>query len=436
MNKHYLLIIVTFTLKILAMEDTKLVPLAGPAQFSPSGRLLLVFEEEKVALHETLSGRKLGELENRGAIPDNQRCHLVFSPQETYLGFKNQIWTLSNQKEHLQGISKSQTIQAWNTQETFFLTESLNSATPTYMVNDATGVAKSTSISFPSASAVTDFAICHDGNLLAFSFHFLHSTYSSKTVLINRENSGVPFYVEDGYKTIFFPDNIHALVSKTDAHVCVINAQLGQLLHTYLCGNSLINRTPCKVDIKNMQSTVTHSSAQDYFCRISYDGKNFTFQKIAKPAIDQKLLSNTKSYRLKRAQKGPQLYLHHLANASQEPQLLLDSVNTQEKDASFCGNYDEHVVLETRPKTNLCIVRPFSAAMQKIPYSKVTISPDTYSLEITTPQDRHILCILPHAYDLLARERNSYFNLLTQDLRNYLRYFQTPQDDSTKATHD
>lgn len=173
MNIHYLLFIVAFTLKTFSMEDYKLVPLAGPAQFSPSGRLLLVFEEEKVALHESLTGKKLGELENIGTIPDNQRCHLVFSPRETYLGFKNQIWTLSNQKEHLQGVFKNQTIQAWNTQETIFLTESLNSAPPTYYVNDATGLVASFPISFPSAP--THFAISHDGNLLAFTYPVVYN---------------------------------------------------------------------------------------------------------------------------------------------------------------------------------------------------------------------------------------------------------------------
>lgn len=377
MNIHYLLFIVTFTLKILAMEDGKLVPLPGPAQFSPSGKFLLVIGKQNISVHDTNTGKSLGALEGITPKQYGGPQPFTFSPRETYLAYRNKIWALTSQKLLLPHSIRPVNVKTyWNTLETIFITS--RDSNNRDVVSDAlTGKQLNTLNPLSQIPGILN----DNGTLIAYVYtlaHPIHDRYPQtllqiNRVAINQQTCEVP----NGQKIVFFSDNEHALVSKPGADVVLLNAAKGQPLRTFVCGASsalvgtLTDRTACTIKTQGMKSIITHPSAKEYFCTINHDGKDFYFEKRDKTLI--------------------------------------------------------------RPKT---LTYPTEHYLKKHAHYAYNLSPDGSAIVFTVAkgqQAQYILCILPHAYELSARDKQSYLSLLPEDIRNCLRYYQTPQDDFAKV---
>lgn len=408
------------------MVDATIVPLSGKGIFSPSGKLLVVCGQKELSIYDTRNGKKFGNLENSSSAHPNQQDSLIFSPQETYIALKNRIWKTADCQQHVPTILETGHVKAWNKYETKLFTE-IPDKKLWFLIDSSTGLPLHT-FDYSHEFAPLQFSTSDDGTLVSFTFPVERALYlpgepRTKTLIFSVGNQHKSLEIDDGHRTAFFPNNIHALVSNTKGDVTVVNALLRIMIRTFVCGNSL---TPCNITINNMKSIITHPFLKSSFCTINYEGHGFcfSFQRHQKPAVDQKLLSNTEKLRVEKVQPGSRLYLHYRTDASKEPQLLLDSVNAQEDDVIFAGDHDEHILVLSGSIIHL--LRPtVPDYRRKIPYGDIAISPNKHSFVITTPERKHILYILSHAIDILSKEKNSYFSLLPDDIKMFFKDYKT-----------
>lgn len=366
MNRKILLILVSLSFNILAMDKVKTIALAGVAQFSPSGRFVLVKEDQNVSLYETVTGKKMGSLENIKSKECSSKYPFRFSPRETYIAYRNQMWTRTDLKEHVSSNFRPANVDTiWNKLETVFVTANLDNTT-CHLSDACTGQPMQTF-----TRPTRDFYSClsDDGSLIAFAYciAYRRNTNDPRTVLEVKyiKDNLTTLDIFNGQTLTFFPDNTHALITAHGSDVILVNALTGQKLKTFVCGNSSellgnnADTTPCTIRIRNMLSIVTHPSAKDYFCSIDCkpDG-TYSFKKYDKSIIKKK------------------------------------------------STY-----------------QPMATDLAPLDHTKHVLSPDGASLILTTSKDKHTLCLLPYAHEMLVKDKQTHFSLLPADLLVYLRNF-------------
>lgn len=424
-NNVFYWVIFSFTIHLHAMDTIKAIAMAGCGTFGPKGKHLLILEDKNVGVHETATGRRLGSLENSSSLDAFEE--FVFSPQETYINSANRIWTTADQKERqlTNILTKRQQIKAWNKHETIFLSE--NAKEKKWFFHKAQDGQIIYIIVHPLLPL--HFSISDDGSLAGLTYSIIGLGNATRMVLHDLNNARQISSTPDMRYVNFFPDNTHALVASNGAGVHVINAKTAAGI-TFVCGNNRerLDNTPCAIQINGMQGIISHPSDRDAFCTITHDGQKFDFQRHDKSYRAPHTQSTTKQFKViaHGTSYSNNLFLENLTVPNASWQVIMPSVNAEKKDVFFSGNHDEHILVRENKEGRLYILyAPSTEYLGRIDYKRLTISPDKNSFLITTKNDDNFLYILPHAAEILAKQKDSYFNLLPIDLRAYLKNIQT-----------
>ncbi len=363
-----LLLLITCSVQTMQIIDQIALPTSKSTQFSPRGDLLLVVEENEVGLYETHQGKRIGSLEGFNSTEWDETHPFRFSPGQTYLSYRNTIWTVSDQSKLFYDLTHKNCQIWWDKSESIFIMSP--DIGEIYSVYDTHTLQSLQTLTWPSAASRLA-KLNNDGSLIASLYRFYTPEpnfpwYTSLQIKETLTNNTTLSLSRNCTNISFFSDNIHALITTREplmADIILIDAKRGCTLRTFLCSNYVTAESPlcyaiCQVVIEGLTSLITHPSAKDYCCTISSDGKEFQFQKLDRSRIFKKNIP----------------------------------VPSHEQLQSF--NHKEH-----------------------------TMSPDGYSLVLTTKAGTRLLCIAKHFYDQLAADRSSYLSLLPADLRAHLRKY-------------
>lgn len=463
-------------LNTVSLQHTKVIPLEKviEAKFSPDGKHLVACGKKNIKVYDAHSGTVKGNLPNfplQAYKSAQSPLEYQFSPQGTYFyaTYTDRIWKLADLREHLPGLLAGRLIKLWSAHETVFLTAAQDAkpTANTWHVHNACDSTVLNSIDHAQYGNGIPLSprIRPDGKLVAFIYetHNGFGHYGTKAVILNLNWHLLFGYDEqeitDAHHVEFCPDNEHALVGVQENQIWVQNYQNRRCIKIFTCASQTQKFDPregrvknyCTIKLQGSISTITNRLDPKEKYVITQNGHHFTCTKVSKlgtPEIVSKSPTGKFSVIQKNKKRSPyggkfyDIFLQKKDSDNPQETCLLTQIYKTPKNITFAGSHDEHLILIDPIKDILYIFDPYTGQeLEKIEYRSFEISPGAHafiakSKENDEQKEQRVLYILPSAAQLLGKEHNSYFSVLPEDLRNYLRYFQTPQDDSTQASHD